>query len=79
MSTGKEEKKGATKAISVRLLVMFVALLIALVLGLFSATVPTKTVQTNPIDTPTETKIVEWAIGYGKRCKGYCGKVQPRN
>ena len=32
MSTGKEGKKGATKAISVRLLVMFVALLIASIL-----------------------------------------------
>lgn len=57
----------------------FLSLLLALILGLFSTTVATKTVQTNPIDTPTETKIVEWAIGYGKRCKGYCGKVQPRN
>lgn len=57
----------------------FVALLIALVLGLFSATVPTKTNTTNPIDTPTETKIIEWAIGYSKRCRGYAGKIQPRN
>ena len=32
MSTGKEVKKGATKAISVRLLVMFVAMLIASIL-----------------------------------------------
>lgn len=42
------------------------ALLMALILGLFSAT--TKTVVTNSIDTPTETKAVEWAIGYAKRC-----------
>ena len=56
-----------------------VALLIALILGIFSTIPAGADVTVNSIDTPMETKIVEWAIGYGKRCRGYHGKLQPRN
>ena len=55
----------------------FVAMLLALVLGLFSATV--STADTVTVDRPTEAKYVEWALGYNKRCRKYNGKIQPRN
>jgi len=48
-----------------------VSLLIALVLSVFSAVSVT---ADNPIDTPVETKTVEWAIAYHARCVKY-GKV----
>ena len=53
-----------------------VALLIALVLGLFSVS----TVADNVVvDSPTETKAFEWVVGYSKRCRAYRGKLQPYN
>lgn len=55
------------------------ALLLALIVGLFSAIPAGANVSVNSIDTPTETKVVEWAIAYGKRCRGYHGKIQPRS
>ena len=54
------------------------SLLLAIVLGL-SAIPASADATVNSIDRPAENKIVEWAIGYGKRCRGYVGKVQPRN
>ena len=48
-----------------------VALLIALVLGLFS----TVSIADITVDTPTETKVMEWAVAYSKRCRAYRGKV----
>ena len=54
-----------------------IALLIALILGLFSTTVSTADIVT--VDRPTETKILEWTVGYFKRCRAYRGKVQKYN
>ena len=56
-----------------------VALLIALVLSMFSAFSAGADVAHNPVDTTAETKFVEWALSYSKRCKNYRGKIQPRN
>lgn len=52
-----------------------VSLLLALILGLFS-TATIKMAET--IDTPTETKTVEWAIGYHTRCTKY-GSISRHN
>ena len=48
------------------------ALLLAL-MSLFSATV--STADAVVVDRPETYKVVEWAIGYSKRCRGYCGKI----
>ena len=53
----------------------FVALLIAIIIGMFS-TIPTNAdTIINSIDTPIDVKYVEWAIGYNKRCRSY-NKIQ---
>ena len=49
-----------------------IALLLAL-MSLFSATVATS--DTVVVDRPEAYKVVEWAIGYTKRCKNYTGKI----
>lgn len=55
----------------------FLALLLAIVIGLFSTTVGhTDTVT---VDTPDDTKYTEWAISYSKRCKAYRGKLRVNN
>jgi len=46
------------------------ALLIALILGLFSTTVGTAD-NTVTVDRPTEAKYVEWYLGYHKSCRNY--------
>ena len=52
-----------------------VSLLLALILGLFSATV-NNTVEV--VDTPAGTKAVEWTIGYHTRCAKY-GSISRHN
>jgi len=52
-----------------------VALLIALVLSVFSAV---GIADVTPVDRPSDVKIVEWAVGYHRRCRAYHGKLQPR-
>lgn len=51
----------------------FLSLLIAIMISLFAA-VPGNA-NTVTVDTPDTTKVLEWAIGYGKRCRGYRGKL----
>jgi hypothetical protein len=46
----------------------FVSMLMAVIIGLFSATAAPSTIT---VDTPAETKAVEWAIGYYSRCAKY--------
>lgn len=50
------------------------ALLMALILGMFSNGIS----KTDTIDTPVETKAIEWSIGYHSRCAKY-GKVSRYN
>ena len=54
-----------------------VALLIAIIMAMFSANV--STADNVVIDRPVDNKIYEWAVGYTTRCRKYRGKVQPRN
>lgn len=53
----------------------FLSLLIALVLSVFSAI---GIADVTPVDRPSDIKVVEWAVGYSRRCRNY-RKVQPRN
>lgn len=52
-----------------------VAMLLAIIISLFSATV--STADTVTVDRPTNTKTFEWAIGYYSRCSNY-GKLKVR-
>ena len=54
-----------------------VALLIALIMGMVGTTV--SSIADNPIDTPANVKIVEWAVGYRRRCRAYHGKLQTKS
>ena len=50
----------------------FLSLLIAVIIGLFStAAMKAETATVNHIDTPAETKVIEWETGYNKRCDKY--------
>ncbi len=53
----------------------FLSLLIALVLSVFSAI---GIADVTPVDRPSDIKVVEWAVGYSRRCRNH-RKVQPRN
>ena len=51
----------------------FLSLLIALIISVFSAI---GIADVTPVDRPSDIKVVEWAIGYTRRCRNYHGKLR---